>query len=299
MFARMDLKVGLSSRETHYLDWHFGPGTCDFSIKDKRMLWDRIAVAGGDGTLNGSVLYDLSNPDHFRLEFVIERSDVDVIWAIPGLQKKQTITGRLNLVSRFSTNFNTAQEALENMEGTFDFVVKNGKVKGMTLLSNILNMLDVTTLLTLRMPEFSASGMPFETMAGRFLLKHKVLTTDDFLLQCPSMDFSVAGFFDLGRGDLDLLIGVQVFRTVAKVLGSVPYFGRKLTGKGKTLTFTYFRARGPFESPGIRPVPLKSINDAILKIFKSVSEVPMDVIDLPLGMIRRFMPGEKEKDSGD
>ncbi len=287
-FAQMDLAVDLTSRQTTYLGWHFGPGRSDFSIKDKRLLWDAVDIECGNGTLNGSVLYDLSNPAHYRLEFVIDRTDVDVIWAIPGFQEKQTITGRLDLKSRFSSNFKTSKELLKNMEGTFDFVVNNGKIKKMTLLSNILNALNVVQLLTFTMPEFSAHGMPFDTMTGRFLLKDLKLTTDDLLVQCPSMDFSVAGIFGFDVGELDLLIGVQIFRTVAKALGAIPYLGRKITGEGKTLTFAYFRARGSFDNPGIMPVPLKAIDNAILKIFKSVWEVPQDLIGLPLGMIRLF-----------
>jgi len=296
MFARMDIRVDLRSRETHYLDWHFGPGTCVFSIKDKRLLWDAIDVEGGGGSLNGSVLYDLSNPDLYRLDFFIGRSDVDVTWAIPGLKKKQTITGRLNLKSRFGSSFTSAQELLANMEGEFDFVVRNGTIRKMALLSNILNALNITRLLAFRMPEFSAEGMPFDTMTGRFMLKDKQLVTDDFVLACPSMDFSAAGSFDLSRERLDLLIGVQVFRTVARMLGTIPYLGRKLTGKNKTLTFAYFKATGPFESPRIRPVPLKMIDKAILKIFKSVGEVPRDLMYLPMDMVRRFMPGDDQED---
>lgn len=289
MFAQMNLAVDLTSPQTTYLGWHFGPGRSDFTIKDKRLLWDAVDIECGNGTLNGSVLYDLSNPAHYRLEFVIDRSDVDVIWAIPGFQEKQTITGRLDLKSRFSSNFKTSKELLRNMEGTFDFVVKDGKIKQMTLLSNILNALNVAQLLTLKMPEFSAHGMPFDTMTGRFLLKDLKLTTDDLLVQCPSMDFSVAGVFDFDVHELDLLIGVQVFRTVAKALGAIPYLGRKITGEGKTLTFTYFRARGSFDNPGIMPVPMRAIDNAILKIFKSVWEVPQDLIGLPLGMVRLFI----------
>ena len=288
MFAQMGVAVDLTSRQTTYLGWHFGPGRSDFSIKDKRLLWDAVDIECGNGTLNGSVLYDLSNPAHYRLEFAIDRSDVDVIWAIPGFQEKQTITGRLDLKSRFSSNFKTSKELLKNMEGTFDFVVKDGKIKKMTLLSNILNALNVAQLLTFTMPEFSAHGMPFDTMTGRFLLKDLKLTTDDLLVQCPSMDFSVAGIFDFDVDELDLLIGVQVFRTVAKALGAIPYVGRKITGEGKTLTFAYFRARGPFDNPGIMPIPMKAIDNAILKIFKSVWEVPKDLIGLPLGMIHLF-----------
>ena len=289
MFAQMDINVDLTSRQTSYLGWDFGPGRSDFTIKDKRLLWDAVDIECGNGTLQGSVLYDLSHPDHYRLEFVIDRSDVDVTWAIPAFQEKQTITGRLNLKSRFSSNFRTSKQLLRNMEGTFDFEVKDGKIKQMTLLSNILNMLNVAQLLVFKMPEYSAQGMPFDIMSGRFLLKDLQLSTDDLVVKCPSMDFSVAGFFDFNVDELELLVGVQVFRTVAKVLGAIPYFGRKITGKGKTLTFAYFRARGSFDDPSIVPVPMKAIDNAILKIFKSVWEVPKDLMGLPLDMIQLFV----------
>ena len=107
------------------------------------------------------------------------------------------------------------------MEGTYDFVVKDGTIEKMTLLSNILNTLNVAQLLAFKMPEYSARGMPFDTMSGRFSLNDLQLSTDDLHVQCPSMDFSVAGVFDFTVDELDLLIGVQIFRTVAKALGSV------------------------------------------------------------------------------
>jgi len=294
MFAQMDIGVDLTSRQSSYLGWDFGPGRSDFTIKDKRLLWDAVDIECGNGTLQGSVMYDLSSPEHYRLEFVIDRSDVDVDWAIPVFREKQTITGRLNLNSRFSSNFKTSKKLLRNMEGTFDFEVKDGKFKQMTLLSNILNMLNVAQLLVFKMPEFSAQGMPFDLMSGRFLLKDLQLSTDDLVVQCPSMDFSVAGVLDFNVGELELLVGVQVFRTVAKVLGAIPYFGRKITGKGKTLTFAYFRARGPFDNPSVMPVPMKAIDNAILKIFKSVWEVPKDLIGLPLGVIHLFSGQEDD-----
>jgi len=297
IFSRMDFTVDLSSARTKYLDWQFGPGRCDFSIRNKRLLWDSIDIEGGNGTVSGSVLYDLSSPGSYGLEFVIDRSDVDVAWAIPPFQAQQTMNGRLNLKSRFSTRFSRQKEVLGNMEGTFDFIVSDGKIMRMTLLSNILNMLNVARLFTFRMPEFSAEGTPYDTMTGRFVLKDMQCTTEDLLLTCPSMDFSVAGSFDLGRQELDLLIGVQVFRTVARIIGAVPYVGKKLTGKDKTLTLTYFRARGPFEQPRIRPVPMKVVDNAILKIFKSVRQVPQDLMHMPMGLIRQFAVQEADNET--
>jgi len=292
MFAQMDITVDLTSRQTKYLDWHFGPGRSDFYIKNKQMFWDSVDIEAGGGTFNGSVLYDLSNPDYYRLEFIIDRTDVDVAWAIPAFQEKKTISGRLNLASRFSSNFRTSKELLKNMEGMFDFVVKDGKIEQMTLLSNILNTLNVAQLLAFKMPEYSARGMPFDSMTGCFLLNELRLSTDDLHVKCPSMDFSVAGDFDFNVDELDLLVGVQVFRSVAKVLGSVPYFGKKITGKGKTFTVTYFKAKGSFDQPSIIPIPSRALDNAILKIFKSVWEVPMDIVDLPFDMIRLFSDQE-------
>jgi hypothetical protein len=42
------------------------------------------------------------------------------------------------------------------------------------------------------------------------------------------------------------------------------------------------------------PVPMKAIDNAILKIFKSVWEVPKDLIGLPLGVIHLFTEDEKD-----
>jgi hypothetical protein len=298
MFAQMDIRVDLSSEQTRYLDWHFGPGTCYFTVKDKRLLWDAIDVTAGDGYAQGSVLYDLSMPDSYGLEFVIGRSDVDIAWAIPPFSEDQAMTGRLFLKSRFGSRFTTSREVLENMEGVFDVVVKDGKIKRLTLVSNILNALNLARLFTLRMPEFSAGGMPFDTMTGRVVLKDKQLSTDDFLLVCPSMNFSAAGAVDLRSDMLDLLIGVQVFRVVGRVLGSIPYFGKKLTGTNKTLTLTYFRARGSFADPRVRPVPMKIVDNAILNVFKTVRDVPRDLMYLPMGMIRRFVGQENDNETG-
>lgn len=298
LFARTDIRVDLTSEQTQYLDWHFGPGRSDFSVKKKRLLWDAIDIEGGNGTVSGSVLYDLSGTDSYALEFVIDRSDVDVDWAIPAFREHQTMTGRLSLESRFSSRFKRGRDVLKNMEGTFDYVVRDGKIQRLTLLSNILNMLNVARLFTLRMPEFSAHGMPFDTMAGSFALKDMQLSTEDLMLACPSMDFSVAGTFDLAEQELDLLVGVQVFRTFARILGSVPLLGSMLTGKGKTLTLTYFRARGPFAEPRIWPVPTRVIDNAIRKVFKSVRTVPQDLTQLPMGMIRRFAEQEGDNQTG-
>jgi hypothetical protein len=58
------------------------------------------------------------------------------------------------------------------------------------------------------------------------------------------------------------------------VVSHIPIVGWILVGKNKSLVTAYFEAKGKFEDPQVKAIPVKSMAKGVFNIFKRVFELP-------------------------
>ncbi|MEJ2700329.1 MAG: hypothetical protein P8Z70_11805, partial [Desulfuromonadales bacterium] len=63
-----------------------------------------------------------------------------------------------------------------------------------------------------------------------------------------------------------------------KIVTNIPIAGWILTGKEKALFTVYFRIKGKSEDPEVIPIPVTSVSEKVLGIFKRVFQLPGKVI---------------------
>ncbi len=277
-FTGTSLDIDLKPEKTNFLGWDFGRGSTRFSIKNGVMLWDDISIQADNGIIKGAVLYDLSNPHSMQLKFMPRESNIDFLWCIPTLKESKIITGVLNLSGEFSSTFEHEGAIVPNMQGDFHVSITNGKIRKFTILSKILTILSIKRLLKLKNPDFFSQGMPFDSIEAGFVMEKGLMKTDNFIMKGPAMNLSAVGTINLLSNEVDLTIGAQPLETIGKIVGNIPIAKNIFTGKDKSLTVGYFHVKGPYENASVTIMPLKSLSSAVIKVFKSIFNIPLKII---------------------
>lgn len=276
-FLDTSLDMNFSLRKLNFMNWDFYNGTCRYTYKNGVMRWDNVTVTGGNGIINGFVVYDFSDPSSKTLILAPANSSSDFIWAIPSMRKKQTITGRMNLSGEFKSTFTGKSEIGPNMAGAFHVTVTKGVIRKFTVLSKILTMLNIPYFAMLKADDIFENGMPFDTITSDFIMQHAIMKTENLVLRGPAMNLTAVGDINLLNEHVDLIVGAQILETIGRILGTIPIAGELVTGKDKSLTIGYFHVSGPYHDASVTPMPVKSISGPVLRIFRSILDIPRDL----------------------
>lgn len=278
IFRRTCLDMDLKAKKVNFRSWNGDNATSTFSYKNGVMLWEDINIKAGQGIIQGKVVYDFRVPEEKQLNLMPSRSDVDFLWLVPDLKKEELITGRTNLTGTFFSTFSKNEDIVPNMEGDFHISITEGKIRKFTVLSKILSMLNITMILKLKVPDLLEKGMPFDSIQADFEMKKVIMETENLTLKSPAMNLSAVGSIHLLQKEIDLIVGVQPLETIGKIVGTIPIAKNIFTGKDKSLTVGYFHVQGPYKNASVRPLPIKSFRSAVSKIFKSILNIPREIL---------------------
>ncbi len=196
-----------------------------------------------------------------------------------------TLGGDFQLTGELGTNF------LPTVDGGFQLKIEKGVLRKFTFLAKVFSLLNVSQILSLQLPDMVEEGMPFTSLEGGFVLRDGVLTTEDLLITSNAMNLSLVGDINLINKELDLILGVKPFGTVDKLITHIPIAGWLLTGEEKALITAHFEITGPSKAPKVLPVPVTSVSNKVLGIFKRVLGLPGKLITDP-GEVITGQPAE-------
>ncbi len=280
VFNKTDIEVQTAIDTANFLDWTAVDCKTRFLYKNGVMVWDEALLHGGGGTINGSVTYDFSDFKNMALILNSTRSNVDFTWGVPGFAEEKTVTGTMDLRGEFISRFQREEQIGRNMTGDFHVTITDGKIQKFTVLSKILGMLDITRIFKLKSQDLLSSGMIYDQITADFTMQNATMTTENFLLKSPSINFSATGSLDITRQEADLTIGAQPLQKIGRIVGRIPIAGNLLTDENNAFTIGYFKVKGPFKDLSVAPLPVTTVTRAVKKIFKTL-------IDLPLNLITR------------
>lgn len=205
------------------------------------------------------------------------------------IDKKGLVSGTMD--SDFHLAGELGEKFLSTVDGGFRLAIKDGVLHKFTFLARVFSVLNVSQILTLKLPDMAREGMPFTELKGNFALRDGILTTEDLFVTSNAMNLSLIGDVDLVKKDLDLILGVKPLQTVDKVITRIPIAGWLLTGEEKALITAHFEIKGPSSAPKVQAIPATSISDKVLGIFKRVFNLPGKLITDP-GEVITGQPSE-------
>lgn len=192
------------------------------------------------------------------------------------LKQRGLITGTLS--GDFYLEGEPGERFLPTSRGGFSVKIKDGVLLQFKFLSKVFSILNVSQIFSLQLPDMAAEGMPFTRLKANLALREGILATDDLVVDSPAMNLSLVGESDLVRNQLDFVLGIKPLRTVDKIVTNIPIAGWILTGKEKALITVLFEIKGKGGDPEVTPMPISSVSDKVLGVFKRVFGLPGKVV---------------------
>ncbi len=143
LFLNTDLDIDLQVKNGNFLKWDFYNTTSNFTYIGSTLTWENIHLYSDNGTAQGRVIYDYSNPGRYRLEFHLLKTSLDFTTLIPMFRKNKKITGETNLCGSFLSTYKKGREIIPNMNASFNIQVKNGVMRRSTFLSTFLTRINI------------------------------------------------------------------------------------------------------------------------------------------------------------
>ncbi|MFQ5561879.1 MAG: AsmA-like C-terminal domain-containing protein, partial [Nitrospinota bacterium] len=160
----------------------------------------------------------------------------------------------------------------ETLNGEISLQVQNGRLHKFLILSKIFSLLNLKVL------NMSSKGMSYDSITANVVINNGIVRTNSFLLDSNSFRMTGVGEIDLGKSKIDMVLGVQPFQTLDKVISNIPVIGKVLTGKKKSLIVSYYSVKGDLKNPVIKAKPVESVGKGVLGILKRVITLPKDLI---------------------
>jgi uncharacterized protein YhdP len=226
-------------------------------------------------TFDGHAIVELSGrakDDWIHMQGHIEEAKLGPLLMLASSPDPPIVTGLLQANADLWANTNT--DFFATLSGNGSFVLHDGVVKRLRLLSRMLATIDLTTWLTANIPDPRVAGVPYRTLVGSFAGSEGDFYTGDIVLNGPAMGITSNGSVNVGRKTLDIHVGMYPFSTMDKVIGFIPIIGKLLAPPETGLFGAYFRVYGPVANPTIVPSPIRSVSE----ILKRTLGLPINIL---------------------
>jgi uncharacterized protein involved in outer membrane biogenesis len=256
---------------------HFERARGEITLRGKALVIQPLHFYSGKGYCTGQVVVDhqAGSPPLLKISGHLKNFDATAVYR-QLLKKRGLITGTLD--GDFFLQGRAGKEFLPTSLGGFHMEVKKGVLHKFQVLSKVFSLLNVSQIFSLKLPDMSLHGMPFDRLTGSFTLRKGILSTDDLTVDSQAMNLSLVGRMNLRDQKIDLVMGVKPLKTVDKIITHIPIAGWLLTGKEKALITAYFKIKGKSDDPQVDPIPITSISHKVLGIFKRIFGLPEKVI---------------------
>ncbi len=174
--------------------------------------------------------------------------------------------------------------------GGMHIKINNGVLRKFNTLSKVFSILNVAQLFKGQLPDMDREGMPFSLMEGSVTLAEGRASTEDLKIYSDAMNMSMVGWQGIIEDNMDFTLGIMPLGTVDKVMTSIPIAGWVLTGENKAFLTAYFKMSGSSENPNVNAIPIDSLSDTVLGVFRRTFGLPGKLIKDIKGLFQEDAP---------
>jgi uncharacterized protein YhdP len=178
-----------------------------------------------------------------------------------------------------------------SLNGKVKLVAKNGKLKRYALFSRVFAVLNVYKIIKNRDFELTSKNFPYNRIDWTFTIKDNLLHFDDMFFDSNSLQFSAVGDYNLNTRVMDVIMGIQPFETIDKVIHSIPLIGWVLTGDKGQFLIVSLKVKGNINDPSVQVQPWKTVADPVKNSLVRALKLPAEMYKDS----RNFLSGGKDK----
>lgn len=189
-------------------------------------------------------------------------------------EKKNLITGISNLKLDLSTNIDNGESVTKLLNGEFCFDSKQGRIFKLTLISQILTIINSTEIFFGKIPDLESKGFEYNELQAIGEIKNGTIIFKKSHINGTNMELVFHGKIDLSTKEVNLIILFAPLKTIDRIVKKIPIL-RNITGGN--LLVVPFQAKGTIDSPIIIPLSPKAVGSEALKILKNTFKLPFTI----------------------
>ncbi|WP_461834353.1 hypothetical protein, partial [Desulfothermus sp.] len=201
------------------------------------------------------------------LNFLIQ----DTLQCLVSGQKK-LITGTSKIKITLHANLN--DNPIKTLNGDFFFESKEGKIFKLTLISQILSIINSTEIFFGKIPDLGKVGFKYTDLQATGTIKDGCLIFRKSYLNATNMELAFHGKINLNTKEVNLIVLFAPLKTIDRFVKKIPIL-RYITG-GNLLVIP-FQAKGTIDNPIIIPLSPKAVGSEALKILKNTIKLPFTI----------------------
>jgi uncharacterized protein YhdP len=233
----------------------------------------RFNAFGGRVEANMALDFFIRGWPAYKMDFSLNQVDAKDFFNFLEV-KREFIEGDLDLSGNLSSKGSQKAVLIQNLSGHTRLTTTQGFLKNLPVHSKVFYVLNVSQLLQFRLPNLDREKMPYSRITGSFSFNNGVLSTQDLHTYTDNINMTVLGNMNLNNKQIDLTIGLQPFKTVETLFDIIPGSGWLLSGNGKKLLTVYFEAKGSWDNPKVKTLPVKYIPKQVFNIFRMAFGLP-------------------------
>ncbi len=273
-----DLKVHLHTETGEYLDTSFNNLTTTISGSEQgifRLTGLEADTMTGKLSLDGQITIRDNQPLQWDTDLKLDQVDAFELLELLGM--KRDIRGKASVAATLQAFGDDLMDVRKSLTGLMAVELGKGVVQHFHTLSKLVSLLNVSQLFSLKLPDMAHDGMPFNKATATIAINRGVMTSQDLFLDSSVMHATAIGSIDLGKEQLDLMIGVQPLQAVDKLINRLPVVGWLLTGGDGSLITTYFEVKGHWSNPEVTALPVQGMASGTLGILQRAMELPVRI----------------------
>jgi uncharacterized protein YhdP len=169
-------------------------------------------------------------------------------------------------------------EIFKSLYGKISLDIKSGMIDRKRLKRGIDKLFG--SLPTDSLPSKKDNPTSFRQISGDFISKNGIFKTENLIFETKDRRTSIVGNFDLGKNQMDTVVGVAPLAKLDRFLTKIPLVGKILTaGDEKSLLKNYYTVKGNFDTPEILPIPFTSLGKKVIGIFQGILQAPVEILE--------------------
>jgi hypothetical protein len=198
-------------------------------------------------------------------------------------EERSMASGRFNLNGALQINAPPA-EFLKALTGNIEAISEDGRFLRSSLFAKILSLINFTEIYRGTLPDLTGEGLEYKRMKLSGEFRDGKLIVNSWTLNGPSLWMGARGEINLVEDTLNLFVLVSPFKTVDRIINSIPGLRWILGGR---LVAIPMEARGGLSDPDVIPLAPSAVAQSILDMLGRT-------LLLPLHIVQPLIPGLDE-----
>ena len=171
-----------------------------------------------------------------------------------------------------------ASEMLGSLQGNVSMYSRNGTIRKWNLLAKVLSLLNLYDLFRGKV-QFTETGLQYSKMGASFKIKEGNFTTNNFLIDSPSMLITGKGSVDGKNKDVNGTITVSPLVTIDKTINKIPVLRSIFRDKDRGFVYASYNVKGNIEDPDISLNYVETIGGRTIDTMKNLLILPVELFE--------------------